>query len=56
MDSGDPGAPGQAVVRPVEMESSQGRDSVILQLLNMVEMNVLKKTMRLSPVPLLLVL
>ena len=35
MDSGDPGAHGPAVVRPVEEESRLEKESVTLQLLRM---------------------
>ena len=44
MDSGDPGAPGQAVVRPVEEERRLEIESVTLQLLRMEEVTVMEPT------------
>ena len=58
MDSGESGQSGQPVTNPVDMEveNSQGRDSVTLQLLVLKGIHVLEKPMRSSPVTLLLVL
>ena len=46
MDSGDPGAPGQAVVRPVEEESKLEKESVTLQLRGMEGVTVMEWTRR----------
>ena len=48
MDSGDPGAPGQAAVRPVEEESRLEKESVTLQLLRMEGVTVMEGTRRIE--------
>ena len=42
MEVGDPGVPGQAVVRPVEEGSRLEKESVTLQLLRMEEVTVME--------------
>ena len=49
MDSGDSGQPGQPVTRP-PVDTSQGRDSVTLQLLVLKGMTVMEKLMKLRGV------
>ena len=44
MEGGDPGAPGPAVVRPVEEERRLEIESVTLQLLRMEEVTVMEGT------------
>ena len=48
MDSGDPGAPGPAVVRPVEEETRLEKESVTLQLLSMEEVTVMEGPWRIE--------
>ena len=48
MGSGDPGAPGPAVVRPVEEESRLEKESVTLQLLRMEGVTVMEGTRRIE--------
>ena len=48
MESGDPGVPGQAVVRPVEEESRLEKESVTLQLLRMEGVTVMEETRRIE--------
>ena len=52
MDSGDSGQPGQPVTRP-PVDTSQGRDSVTLQLLVLKGILVMEKLMKLSGVTLI---
>ena len=52
MDSGESGQPGQLVTRP-PVDTSQGRDSVTLQLLVLKEIHVLERLMKLSGVTLI---
>ena len=48
MGSGDHGAPGPAVVRPVEEESRLEKESVTLQLLRMEGVTVMEGTRRIE--------
>ena len=52
MDSGESGQPGQPVTRP-PVDTSQGRDSVTLQLLVLKGILVMEKLMKLSGVTLI---
>ena len=52
MDSGDSGQPGQPVTRP-PVDTSQGRDSVTLQLLVLKGILVMEKLLKLSGVTLI---
>ena len=52
MDSGDSGQPGQPVTRP-PVDTSQGRDSVTLQLLVLKGIHVMEKLLKLSGVTLI---
>ena len=52
MDSGESGQPGQPVTRP-PVDTSQGRDSVTLQLLVLKGIHVMEKLMKLSGVTLI---